>query len=97
MRNRGSTPENATQLKVYAGYIHFHYANPCDVTIHTWIWAARNGFKDLRKFAYNRCKREIYQAMGEAGGIDNLEREGVPSAVLKQLLERAARLMGDRC
>jgi hypothetical protein len=52
---------------------------------------------DLRKFAFSRCKKEIYQAMGEAGGIDKLEREGVPSAVLKQALERAARLMGDRC
>ena len=67
------------------------------MTIHTWIWAAKNGFEELQKFAYNRCEREIYEALGKAGGIDKLEREGVPSTILKPLLERAARLMGINC
>jgi hypothetical protein len=67
------------------------------VTIHTWIWAAKNGFTDLQEFAYNRCKREIYEALGEEGGIDEMEREGVSIAVLKPLLEKAASLVGYRC
>jgi hypothetical protein len=86
-----SLSEESTESENYAGQLYFHPTCPERVTVRTWIWAAKHGFDDIRKFAYTRCEKDIYKALGTSG-IDKMEQEGVPRDILKTVLERAARL-----
>ena len=87
-------PSIVTDLENFANQLYFRPTSPEKVTVRTWMWAAKHGFDDLRIFAYRFCEKEIWKALGN-GGIDKMEKEGVPRDILKPILERAIKLAAN--
>jgi len=58
-----------------------------------WEWAAINGFEELREFAQEACKEEIYEQLAKKNTLAELVERGMPLKVLDGLMCEAAAVM----
>lgn len=64
------------------------------MTYQTWIWAAKNGFEELRTLAEEVCEDEIYKKLEKRGELKRCYEKGVPVHVLDGLMSKAAEMVG---
>ena len=63
------------------------------MTYKHWEWAAINGFEELRDFAQEACKEEIYEQLAKKNTLAELVERGMPLKVLDGLMCEAAAVM----
>jgi hypothetical protein len=69
-------------------------APPEELDFKTWIWAAQNGFIELRDFVQKGCETDIYKVLRKDRGLEYLvETRQVPLEALRPLIQRAAKRM----
>jgi len=58
---------------------------------HTWIFATRHGFDELRNEAWTACKIQVYEVLGKQDGVRKLFDQGLSLDALSIVVSELAK------
>jgi hypothetical protein len=58
---------------------------------HTWIFAAKHGFDELRTEAWTACKIQVYEILGKQDGVKELFDQGLSLEALSNVVSELAK------